>query len=67
MASWLPENLRDIMLLFPAPNCVELFRHGYFGQHVQTYYDVPYTMIVCAVLSWLALAAVRDVSIRVRR
>ncbi|ACA89924.1 ABC transporter permease [Burkholderia orbicola] len=65
MASWLPPNLRDIAMLFPAPNCVELFRYGYFGSQITPYYDVPYTIMVCAFLTWIGLAVVRDVSTRV--
>ncbi|MCC8396973.1 ABC transporter permease [Paraburkholderia sp. MMS20-SJTR3] len=65
MASWLPTPIRNIVMLFPAPNCVELFRYGYFGDAVTPYYDVPYTAIICLVLTWLGLWVVRDISSKV--
>jgi capsular polysaccharide transport system permease protein len=65
MASWLPPGVRKLVLIFPAANCVEIFRQGYFGQSVTTYYDVPYTVVVCLVLTWLGLWTVRDISSKV--
>ncbi|WP_322042801.1 ABC transporter permease [Paraburkholderia sp. J67] len=65
MASWLPPGVRKLVLLFPAANCVEIFRLGYFGQSITTYFSVTYTAIVCVVLTWLGLWVVRDVSSKV--
>lgn len=65
MASWLPEKMRDLLLIFPVPNCVELFRYGYFGEAVTPYYDIPYVVTCCMVLSWLGLAVVAAASKRV--
>lgn len=65
MASWLPTHLRELTLLFPAPNCVELFRFGYFGNAIKPYYDVPYVVLVCSFLTWIGLAVVRDISTKV--
>lgn len=65
MASWLPEGVRNAVLLFPVPHCVELFRFGYFGKAIKPYYDIPYVAVVCLVLTWLGLAVIKDVSKRV--
>lgn len=65
MAAWLPPGLRDIVLLFPLPNCVEVFRYGYFGDDIKVYYDVPYVASILLVLTFLGLWVVRDISRKV--
>lgn len=65
MASWLPPNLRKIVLMFPAANCVEIFRYGYFGTSIKPYYDVGYVAKICLVITWLGLLTVRGASRRV--
>ncbi|WP_150627264.1 ABC transporter permease [Pandoraea captiosa] len=65
MASWLPPSIREIVLLFPTANCVELFRFGYYGTAVKPFYDVPYVVVVNLVLTWLGLLVVRGASRRV--
>jgi len=65
MASWLPPGMRQIILYFPAANCAELFRFGYFGSSIKPYYDIEYVVIVCALLTWVGLAVVRDISAKV--
>ncbi|MGQ7934599.1 ABC transporter permease [Paraburkholderia sp. D1E] len=62
MASWLPPKLRDIVMIFPVPHCVEMFRYGYFGNSITPYYNVPYVSVICLVLTWLGLAVVRNAS-----
>lgn len=64
MASWLPPGLRNIVLLFPVPNCVEIFRYGYFGNTITPYYHTAYTCIICLILTWLGLLVVRFASTR---
>lgn len=64
MASYLPPNIRSIILLFPTPNCVELLRYGYYGDKMTPYYDIPYVCMVNLVLTWLGLLVVRGVSKR---
>ncbi|WP_042337719.1 ABC transporter permease [Paraburkholderia ferrariae] len=64
MAAWLPENFRRIVLMFPAPNAVEVFRLGYFGDVVRPYYNLPYTCTICLILTWLGLLVVRGASTR---
>ena len=65
MASRLPANVRNIVLLFPTANCVELFRYGYFGEAVKPYYDLGYVAIVNLLLTWAGLAVVTAASRRV--
>ncbi|MDR5757604.1 ABC transporter permease [Caballeronia sp. LZ035] len=65
MAAWLPDRLRAIVLLFPAPNCVEIFREGYFGEQFKAYYDIPYVVSILSVLTFVGLWIIRDVSSRV--
>jgi len=65
MASWLPSHWRKLLLLFPVPNCVEIFRFGYFGSQITPYYNIPYTCTVNLVLTWLGLATVYFASKRV--
>jgi capsular polysaccharide transport system permease protein len=65
MASWLPPKIRHIVLLFPVPNCVEVFREGYYGDAIRPYYDVPYVCTVCLILTWIGLLLVRAASRRI--
>lgn len=65
MASWLPPGIREMVMIFPVPHCVELFRYGYFGSAIKPYYDVPYVAACCLVITWLGLAVVRGASKRV--
>jgi capsular polysaccharide transport system permease protein len=65
LASWLPPRLREVVLWFPAANCVEIFRSGYFGSSIKSYYDVGYVVLVCALLTWMGLATVKFISSKV--
>ncbi|WP_230960522.1 ABC transporter permease [Burkholderia pseudomultivorans] len=62
MASYLPPNVRNIVLLFPTANCAEILRYGYFGDQITPYYDIPYVCVCCLVLTWLGLYIVRNAS-----
>ncbi|OXI48073.1 ABC transporter permease [Burkholderia aenigmatica] len=64
LASWLPPGLRHIVLLFPVPNAVEIFRYGYFGNTIRPYYDTPYVCSICLILTWLGLLAAQSASRR---
>lgn len=64
MASWLPPEYRKIVMIFPVPNTVELFRDGYYGNSVKAIYDVNYVLVICTILTLLALYVVRGVSHR---
>ncbi|AME22900.1 ABC transporter permease [Burkholderia sp. PAMC 26561] len=65
MASYLPPNLRTVVMLFPVPHCVELLRYGYYGDKITPIYNVAYVCACCLILTWLALLAVRGASKRV--
>lgn len=64
----LPEPLRGYLLLFPLVDCVEYFRHGYYGVDMETYFDIEYTVVVNLFFTFFALAlmtkAVRKVEIQ---
>ncbi|VWM10533.1 ABC transporter permease [Burkholderia lata] len=65
MAAWLPVSARNIVLMFPVANCVELFRYGYYGNEVRTYYDTSYVVLCNLVLTCLGLFVVSAASRRV--
>lgn len=65
MVAWLPASVRDLVLLVPFPNAVELLRDGLFGEFVPTYYSVPYALLWVAglnVLGLLLLATLGDLT-----
>lgn len=65
MIAWLPPDVRDIVLLIPFPNAVELLRDGLFGEFVPTYYSVSYALLWMAgmnVLGLLLLATLGDLT-----
>ena len=41
MASWVPGNLREMLMWSPLVSGMELMRYGVFGDAVTPYYDVP--------------------------
>ena len=55
MLYWLPQKSRYIMLFFPPMNATEIMRRGYFGTSVPTYFDIPYTVECCIVLTFIGL------------
>jgi capsular polysaccharide transport system permease protein len=65
MVEWLPTKLQTIVLYLPMVHGVELLRHGYFGNVVQTHYDVGYMAECCLILSLCAYYLVREASRRV--
>lgn len=65
MVAWVPASVRDLILLIPFPNAIELLRDGLFGEFVPTYYSVPYAvlcMVVMNVLGLLLLATLNDLT-----
>lgn len=50
LADWLPERARTVVLFIPMFNCVEMIRHGYYGEQIRTYEDPFYVLTVSAVL-----------------
>lgn len=62
MAAWLPVPLRKILLIFPVPNAVEMFREGYYGGAIKATYSLSYVITICLFITWFGLYAVRFVS-----
>lgn len=50
-----PTQFQKLLLLFPLVDCVEIFHAGYFGDRMQTFYSVPYTMTANLVLTFAGL------------
>jgi capsular polysaccharide transport system permease protein len=65
MVDWIPRYLRELALLIPTVDCIEILRAGYFGANLRTHYDLPYLLSVNTVLTFVALAAIRRVSMTV--
>jgi ABC-type polysaccharide/polyol phosphate export permease len=55
MVEWLPSNLQKFVLLIPMVNGTEVLREGWFGNAVQTHYDLGYMAACCLALSLLGL------------
>jgi ABC-type polysaccharide/polyol phosphate export permease len=65
MVDSLPKLAQDIVLMLPMVHGVELLREGYFGSTFKAHYDLSYMISVCACLTLLGLAKVREVSQKV--
>ncbi len=42
----IPSQFREVLLAFPLIDAVEYFHAGYYGSAIETYYQLPYTMII---------------------
>ncbi|MCL4526985.1 MAG: ABC transporter permease [Gammaproteobacteria bacterium] len=51
-----PEPIRNYLLLFPLADCVEFFRHGYYGNSFPSYYHLGYTIVCNLALTLFGLA-----------
>jgi len=65
MVEWLPQGAREYALMLPMVHGVELLREGYFGNTVQTHYDIAYMAFVNLVLTFLGLALLKTAARRV--
>jgi capsular polysaccharide transport system permease protein len=65
MVDWLPTNLQKYVLLLPMVHGTEILRQGWFGNVVQTHYDVEYMTGACLVLSLAGLYVQREAGRRV--
>ena len=65
-AHLVPPQFRDAFLLTPLINCVEMFHAGYFGDRMQTFYDVPYTMVANLLLTFAGLVLTNHAIRRVK-
>ena len=63
MASWLPPNVREVLMWSPMVTGMELMRYGLFGDMVTPYYDIPKALGVTLACLFVGLILCR----RVRR
>jgi capsular polysaccharide transport system permease protein len=59
----IPESIREWMILFPLISAVEYFHHGYYGTRMETYYDLPWTLLAILAMTLFAYA-ITNISIR---
>ncbi len=65
MVSWLPTSAQNLILYSPLVNGTEMFRAGYFGPSVATYYD-PWYLFFCGLgLNAIGLPLVHFVQKRI--
>lgn len=55
MVSVVPAHWRDLFLLIPFPNTIEMVRAGVFGEFVETHYSASYAFMCGTVINFLAL------------
>jgi ABC-type polysaccharide/polyol phosphate export permease len=65
MVDWLPADFQKAVLLLPMVHGTEILREGWFGNVVQTHYDMGYMAACCLVLSLAGLYVQREASLRV--
>lgn len=62
MVDALPTAAQQFVLMLPMVNGVELLREGYFGSTFKAHYDMGYMAVVCACMSLLGMAKMREIS-----
>jgi capsular polysaccharide transport system permease protein len=65
-AHFVPAQYRDMLMLTPLINCVEMFHAGYFGDRMETYYAIPYTMACNLILTFAGLVLTNHAIRRVK-
>ncbi|MGE6781491.1 ABC transporter permease [Ensifer adhaerens] len=65
MVSWLPPSAQKLVVYSPLVNANEMFRAGYFGPSVTTYWSAEYLFLSGLVLNALALPLMQLVQKRV--
>lgn len=66
LMAWVPAGARHLLLLNPAVHCYEMFRAGFFGEAVTTYYDVGYLTAWCVAFTLAGAAAIYRVRDRIQ-
>lgn len=61
MVHWLPPIARDIVLWIPMVHGVEMLRHGYYGNAIQTYESPMYLIVVNSFLLLLGLSLLKKI------
>lgn len=65
MMTWTPEPYRSYLLYNPFPHMFETIRYGVFKDATLEYVDFGYITIVCAILTFFGLLAMRSVKSRI--
>jgi capsular polysaccharide transport system permease protein len=65
MVDWLPPDMQRVVLLVPMVHGTEILREGWFGNFVQTHYDIGYMAGVCLLLTIGGLYLQREIGKRV--
>lgn len=65
MANWLPDQAREVVLVLPMVHGVEMLRHGWFGDVVNTHESLSYLVFANLVVSLLGFSFARDLGRRV--
>jgi capsular polysaccharide transport system permease protein len=65
-AHYVPAQYREALMMTPLINCVEMFHAGYFGDRMETYYAIPYTMACNLVLTFAGLVLTNHAIRRVK-
>jgi capsular polysaccharide transport system permease protein len=61
MVDWIPKTAQDLIWYVPLVHCYEMFRAGYFGDKVVTYYSFWYPLVWALGLIWLGFVAMDKV------
>ena len=61
MVAWTSLEVKNILLMSPLVNSIELLREGYFGASVKAEYSVSYTLVVNLSLTLVGLILVRSI------
>ena len=59
LVSWLPYSIRSYMIYAPSIDAYEVTRAGYFGPGIHFYYDIPYFVAACTVMTVIGLGIVK--------
>lgn len=65
MVNWLPSTLRDMAWYVPTVHCYEMFRAGFVGDEVVTYYTVWYPLLWSLCLTCLGVWGMEKVRNRI--
>lgn len=55
LVEWLPQELRDLVLLLPTVHNLEMIRYGFFGNLMYPYYDIFYSIFFNLFLTFFGL------------
>ncbi|MNI27653.1 ABC-2 type transporter [compost metagenome] len=59
MVDWLPPRARELFLLVPYPNAVEMIRAGVFGEFVPTHFNPVYALVTALIMLLIGLLLIK--------